>query len=206
MYKNYRLDNRTESQFKKDIKNSSLKEAEIAVRICQWIKDQSEQWPKLIPTGIDFTGDFIKDGSTINASPDYQINGISAEITRADVICAKAFHQKQNKVQRCLKNDSSIVFVNGYEKLKIPNFIWLDSKQIKRFTDKSIETYGESKHPGKAGEGYLNKAAYKYDLEWFKGLWKPLPILDLRVIPKEYKEILDLVGYNAKNKGTISGR
>lgn len=51
----YRFDNRTKKKFQQDIKIASLKEAEIALRICIDLKNQNKEWPILLPNGISYT-------------------------------------------------------------------------------------------------------------------------------------------------------
>lgn len=55
---NQRFDYRTKEEFKKDIKNSHLIELEIALRLCEDYNNLNNIWPRLIPNGTDFTGEF----------------------------------------------------------------------------------------------------------------------------------------------------
>lgn len=189
----YRFDSRSEEQFRSDIKSAHLKEMYIAIRLCLHEHHKTGVWPIIKPNGSDFSGEFIKEDRKITSKQDFWIGDKLVEITRADTECSRVFHQKINKVAKCIKDKSEIVFVNGYDKFKQPKYIRLDSDQLEFFTQKSISKYGESIHPGRAGQGTTGKLAYRYDLFWFTeaGLWEDLPVL-IDDIPKEYKDLLAL--------------
>lgn len=55
--KNYRFDHRTKEEFQNEIKIASLKEAEVALRICIDLKNQNKykEWPILLPNSENFT-------------------------------------------------------------------------------------------------------------------------------------------------------
>lgn len=189
----YRFDVRSEKQFKKDIKHSHKLEAEIAVRLCIAMHAKNKEWPKLIPTGVDNTGEFIENTSDITLMPDFQIGEFSVEIIRSDVVCNRIFHQKINKVKKALEQGYHTVFVNGYKQEKQPNFLWLDPDSLRNFTNKAIAKYGEVPHPGAGKVGFIGKKAYRYDIYWFKDLWRPLPVLIKKDLPKNYTEILKAI-------------
>lgn len=186
----YRFDVRSKGKFKKDIKASHQKEAIIAVRLCITKHSKTGEWPKLEPAGVDMTGAFIDNIKDVTADPDFKIDDKLVEITRSDVMCERTFHQKCHKIIRCLKDNTELVFVNGYEAQKQPKYIWLTGKDLEPFVTKSLSKYGEVKHPGGGKVGLINKPAYRFDVYWFEDLWKPLPAL-CKGIPEEYKEILE---------------
>lgn len=187
----YRFDARSSSQFKQDIKTSHHKEAKIAVRLCIALHSASKQWPNLAPAGVDMTGDFIEKAHEVTSEPDFLIDGKLVEITRSDVVCNRTFHQKSNKIIRCLKDNSDLVFVNGFEAFNQPKYIWLTAKDLEPFVTRSLTKYGEVQHPGNRGIRSTGKAAYRFDVYWFEDLWKPLPAL-IKDIPKDYKDVLNL--------------
>ena len=187
----YRFDYRTESQFKKDIKTSHDKEAKIAVRLCISCHAKTKIWPTLKPAGIDASGEFIENAREVTAEPDFRIGDRLVEITRSDVFCNRTFHQKSYKIVRALKNGSDLVFVNGYDVVKQPNYIWLTSKELEPFVARSLSKYGEVVHPGGGGKRWTNKPAYRFDVFWFQDLWKPLPCI-CRNLPQEYYAIINL--------------
>jgi hypothetical protein len=185
----YRFDVRSKEGFARDIKTSHIAEAEIAVRLCIAVHSKTKEWPELIPNGVDFTGEFIEKNHKITSDADFKIGPRSVEITRADVVCKRYFHIKESKVNRMLERGDDFVFVNGYKAEKQPQYIWLTPEEINEFTIKANTKYGKVLHPG-SGRIVLNKAAYRYDLYWFKNLWKSLPVL-FKGMPSKYLEILD---------------
>jgi hypothetical protein len=186
----YRFDVRSKKQFAKDIKQSHVHEAEIAIRLCIAIHARTKKWPSLVPTGIDSTGEFIEKDSKVTSHPDFSIDGKLVEITRADVVCNRNFHQKLGKVSKAISNQYDLVFVNGYLVDKQPNYIWLTPDILQEFTTKATTKYGTVLHPGGKGAGPIHKTAYRYDVFWFKDLWRPLPVL-IDNIPEEYKKIIE---------------
>jgi len=188
----YCFDHRSIKQFQKDIKVASIKEAEIAVRLCVLIHSKTGKWPKLVPNGVDHTGKFIKDRSLVNCDPDYKIDDHLVEITKSYNICEKHFHQKIHKVKKCIKLNSHLVFVNGYNMQQCPEFIWITPENLELLTLRSQTKYKQSYQPGCNGK-FTNKPAYKYGIYWFKGMWQKLPSLKGIKLPKEYLNLLNLV-------------
>lgn len=186
---NYRFDVRSKQQFIKDIKSSHICEAEIAVRLCILYHKSTNKWPKLEPHGSDMSGNFIVSETDVSHSPDFIIDSQLVEITRADVICNRNFHEKESKIHHCLTNQYDLVFVNGFKAVKTPNFIRLTYKEVEKFTEMAKEKYGNVLHPGAKNTGPINKAAYRYDIEWFNDLWQVLPIITSD-IPNSYKRFL----------------
>jgi hypothetical protein len=197
---NYRKDHRSEKEFEQDIRVAHQKELEIALRICQFIYDKNGYWPHMVPYGTDFTGSLIKDNSLVTSEPDFLINGEMYEITRSDTVCKKHFHEKINKVKKCIENNYNMVFVNGLEETDNPSFLILDKTVLEILTDVSVCTYGEVGCPTKSGK-MVNKPCYRYNVEWCRGLWKKLPKIDK--IPPVYAKIVKAFEDAAK-KGTES--
>lgn len=187
----YRFDQRSDKQFKQDIKLSHSKEAKIAVRLCIALHSLTKKWPTLKPAGVDMTGEFIEKAHQVTSEPDFLINDRLVEITRSDVLCNRSFHQKSNKIIRCLKDNGDLVFVNGFEATNQPKYIWLSAKELEPFVTRSLTKYGEVQHPGNRGIRSTGKPAYRFDVYWFEELWKPLPAL-IKDIPKDYKDVLNL--------------
>jgi hypothetical protein len=191
----YRIDNRTLGEFKKNIKDSHVAEAEIAIRICIKIHHATGKWPELFPTGSDFTGTFIQSSNNVDHTPDFSINGVLTEVTRSDVQCKRVFHEKTTKVDKCINNDWDLVFVNGFKTFKQPQFLLLGPQELEEYTIRSKTKYSNILHP--SANGTLNKEAYRYDIYWFDedNLWNVLPPL-IKSLPKEYVEILEKVRSN----------
>ncbi|TXT66085.1 MAG: hypothetical protein BAJALOKI3v1_50085 [Promethearchaeota archaeon] len=178
-----RFDYRSKSAFKKDIKQSSIEEAEIAIRIAVDISERLGFWTDIIPFGTDYTGEFKKDVNHVNLEPDYIICGVPIEITRSKNICHTYFHEKVAKTNFCIKNNYEMCFVNGF-KLDNPKYIMINSEQLKTFTQLALLTYGKIKHYHSG-----SKPCYKYNIKWFDGLWRDLPPIP-NDIPKNYRSIL----------------
>lgn len=106
-----RFDYRSAQEFKKDIKNMHITEADIALRICLDLKNQCGKWPDIVPNGTDFKGDFKKQASL---EADYIINNTHTEITHSSPLCKVNFHWKVPKVNFSIKNNVSLVFVNRH--------------------------------------------------------------------------------------------
>lgn len=189
----HRFDVRSKAQFKRDMKFNHSCEAEIAVRLAIFEKHKSGEWPALVPNGADFSGKFIEKAHLVTTDADFKIGKKLVEITRADVYCSRSFHIKCGKVKRCINESFDFVFVNGFMLEKEPKFIRLSPKLMEKFTTLSVDKYGEVLFIGRGKVGAIDKAAYRYDVDWFKGLWKPLPVMT-KDIPKEYSDILNLAG------------
>jgi hypothetical protein len=187
----HRIDLRTTKQFKSDLKVGHQKEAQIAVRLCISVHSKNKKWPVLKPTGIDMSGNYIEDISKVDCRPDFEIDGRMVEVTRSDFHCLNYFHQKTYKIKRCLEEGNDLVFVNGFEAYKQPNFVWLKATTLKDFVIRSQTKYGEVTHPGNHRIKDTRKPAYRFDTYWFKDLWRPLPVL-IKEIPEEYREVLNL--------------
>lgn len=188
---NYRFDSRTKDEFKSEIKRNSFNEAVIALRLGCWIFNKTTEWPDITPTGTDYTGDFIESTKKVNISPDFTIGNDTVEITRSDMILKKTFHQKSPKVINCIKNGGILVYVNGFCVENEPDFLWLDRNALERFTSKALEKYDTVAHPYANGGG-MGKEAYRYDIEWFNGMWEKLPSLN-KDLPDKYGYLKEFV-------------
>lgn len=185
----YRLDHRSEKQFKKDIHVCHKAEAEIAVRIGLYFKQQLDRWPIIIPNGVDVTGGYISNGRKVSADQDFIIEGSLVEITHSKHTLRSSFHQKCNKVKKAIKDNSQLVFVNGFVDNDRPKFVIMTRELIEMATALAIAKYGITMHPGVAGRA-IPKDCYRYDIALFDGLWHELPVLTNK-IPKAYKNILN---------------
>jgi hypothetical protein len=182
----YRFDIRTKEEFKKDIKEHHISEAEIAVRLCVAKYFVTNKWPKLVPNGTDSTGNFVENNKNVTHTPDFIIDGKYIEITRSDRPCKRSFHQKIAKVNKCVKENYIMIFVNGLTTFSEPPYIAIDGNTLKEKTDKAIKKYGEVSQLGRGNLGPIGKAAYRYDLDWFDDMWLTLPPL-IEEIPKIIK-------------------
>ena len=187
----HRYDVRTKDQFAKEIKDYHIKEAEIAVRLGIAVHAKTGKWPEIKANGVDSTGALIESDQAVTCDPDYLIGDRLVEITHSKYVLNKTFHEKQNKIKKMLANGTDMVFVNGLSE-KQPNCIWLSAEQWEPFIQRSMTKYGIVPMLGGGKVGFLNKNAYRFDIYWFKDLFRPLPVL-ISSIPNEYKELLKSV-------------
>lgn len=183
------MDSRTLDEFKEDIYYGHQKELEIAIKICIDKHNKTNIWPKLKPTGTNFTGEFV-DGNHVSNDPDFFIEPHMVEITHSRVWCGRYFHQKIDKIKKCIKNKYYLVFANGIE-TDTPKYLYLSPYYLKIYTDLSILTYGEVIHPSR-NKGWTNKPAYRYNIDWFKKLWKELP-KTTDSLPKSYQKLITTI-------------
>lgn len=178
----HRIDTRTEKEFAGYIKEMHKKELEIAIRYCIYLFNKTGVWPELIPTGTDFTGEIRSKASSI---PDFSIDGIYIEVTQSAKFCLNIFHEKKTKIKNCIKNDSIMLFVNGFD-TDDPVFTEMTSDILKTMTNKSISKYGENVML-MTKRGPVNKPVYRYDIGWFS--FNPLPPM-MDKLPEDYKKLL----------------
>jgi len=186
----HRFNNRSKAKFKSDIKYRSINEAEIALRLCVYIKKTKGYWPDLNPIGIDYTGELVKPNK-VTSQADYLINNVKIEITNCERVIP-SFHEKKNKVIRCEKDHIYMIYVSGFRINDEPDWVIISPKEFRKLNERSIEKYGENRlFPG------TSASAYKYDTGWFaQDRWMKLPKLpkDLaKSLPKKYEEIYSLL-------------
>lgn len=185
---NYRKDNRTDQEFKNQIKEYSRIELMIAIAICEDQKSITGEYPELLPIGTDYTGK-VQDDSKVTSDPDFMISGIKTEITHSKKHCRKHFHQKCGKVRKIISLKDTLVFADGYS-LDTARYVWLNHKTLEEITDKSMKKYGlEQYHP--TSRGAVKKKCHKYDIDWLENEWRPLVIPDS--IPDKYKDLINNV-------------
>ena len=182
----YRTDNRDIEQFKKDIKTSHKLEAQIAIRIGIWFFRSYNRWPTIYPAGTDYKGEY-QTNKNVSYFPDFFIDGWPTEITRSSKVCPKIFHQKTPKIDRCLSNNYNLVFVNGIIQEEIPQFCFLNGKELDKLTKQSVDKYGIVPMPSR--NGWVAKNSYRYDIDWVDA-WYNLPENDETIIPYEYQKII----------------
>jgi hypothetical protein len=188
----YRTDRRSEKQFIEDIKLAHVIELDIAIRICAFEFLKKDKWPHLIAAGMDVSGTFIKDSSSIKNDPDFLIDNEFVDITRSNPFCRKHFHQKKGKVNRAIRDRHNIVFCNGYKKLDPPRFVFITPEVLDLVSTMSEMKYGIVGHPDQNGFE-LRKQSYRYDTNWFDGMWHDLPpALDEEKLPTEYQQLIGL--------------
>ncbi len=190
---NTRFDVRSKKNFIKDIKIAHKREAQIAARLAIKVHSQTGEWPELVGNGVGYDGKFIENDKEITAEPDFIIGGRKVEITCSRNVCNKIFHQKSNKIHKMIADGTDMVFVNGFESQKEPNYIWLNHLEWTPFIQKAKDKYGIVPILGGGSVGFLNKNGYRFDTYWFDKIWQKLPVL-IKGLPNEYKEILNSFG------------
>ena len=106
-------------------------------------------------------------------------------------MCREFFHEKINKVQKCIEDNTFLVFVNGVRVNEEPNYIILNGQQIARYTKKASDEFG-IKRMYKDGK-QVPKDCYRYKLEWVDELWRPLPSLKGIKLPDMYQDFVKLL-------------
>ena len=180
----YRFDGRSEAEFKVAMKHSHRVECDIIIRIGVMKFKELGYWLDITPTGVDFTGNFIRENKKIVNSPDYKIGEDSVEITRSNNYCNYFFHEKVGKVNNIIEKKQNIVFINGYDPQKESSGLWLNAEQLDKYTKLSVQRYGIAKQP------LTLKPVYKYKISDFDGMWFSLPMIDVE-LPESYICLLD---------------
>lgn len=110
---NYRFDNRSESEFKRDIKDRTLQERELFFR---WLEIQEKNTgtkPVFIDTGCGSHGEFLEDDK-VSYDADFDVEGIGPlEVKFAKPLLVEVFHLKVGQVASYIKQGATLLMVNG---------------------------------------------------------------------------------------------
>lgn len=124
----YRIDNRSIEQFTKEIKESHEIERNIIDAYCQYVKETYGMDLVVEENGVDNSGEFIAGKVTTDA--DFLINGAPVEV-KFNKNMLSVFHLKVSQVWSYLKQNATILWVNGYE-TENPVFTLITPPQIKK--------------------------------------------------------------------------
>lgn len=115
----YRMDNRTEEEFKRDIEIGTAAELDIIKRYAHYVKRVYGIDIVVTDNGCDNSGQFLADYQ-VSTDADFLINGKTAEIKFNNTVLSK-FRVKASQVESYWKQGASIIWVNGYLS-KYPKF------------------------------------------------------------------------------------
>jgi len=162
MGKNYRFDERSESEFKEDIKNHTMEERALFLLWLDLVERDTGSRPEFKDTGCGRSGDFLED-KAVNTDPDFEVDGYGeVEVKFAKPMLKRYFHLKQNQVKQYLKRGACILMVNGSGE-EVPEFTMLKTDALASIM-KDCEIV-----PWK---GFGWKPAYRIPVNKF--LWRPL--------------------------------
>jgi len=159
---NYRFDERSEEQFKHDIRDRTMEERSLFLLWLDLIERDTGQRPKYKDTGCGKTGDFLQDGE-VSTDPDFEVEGYGhVEVKFSKPRLKTVFHLKAGQVKQYLKQGATILMVNGTDE-DVPEFTMLKPEALKRIADDcKIVNW----------KGFGHKPAYRIMVKQF--LWRPL--------------------------------
>ena len=162
MGRKYRFDERSESEFKEDIKNHTMEERALFLMWLDLVEKETGQRPEFKDTGCGKGGDFLED-SEVNTDPDFDVEGYGEiEVKFAKPMLTRSFHLKKNQVKQYLKRGASILMVNGSEE-DVPTFTILKPEALQSIMDEC---------PIINWKGFGFKPAFRIPVKRF--VWRPL--------------------------------
>ena len=155
----YRMDDRTEEEFKRDIEIGTAAELDIIKRYAHYIKRVYGIDIVVTDNGCDNSGRFLADYQ-VSTAADFLINGKTAEIKFNNTILSK-FRVKASQVESYWKQGASIIWVNGYMS-KRPKFTLITAEKLLNIMMTKVKT---------PFEGWGGKMCYvlnSNEYEWFR--------------------------------------
>lgn len=130
----YRRDTRNEKQFTKDIQESTEIERKILEKFIKILEQKSSGGKfVIISSGCDNSGRWLP-VNQISTRADYRINGKLLEIKFSRPF-SKVFHWKVSQIESYIRQNASLLFVNGYDLVK-PKYIYLHVIELIALTRK----------------------------------------------------------------------
>lgn len=159
---NYRFDSRSEDQFKKDIKSSTMTERALFLLWLDLIERETGTRPDYVDTGCGKNGEFLED-SAVSADPDFSVSGYgNVEVKFSKPMIKDDFHLKVSQVKKYQEKKTTILMVNGIDH-DVPQFTMIKPEALANVT-----AFCE-KVPWR---GFGGKMAYKIPVGMF--IWRPL--------------------------------
>lgn len=158
----YRYDNRSEDQFKKDIKSRTQEERALFILWLDLVERISGSRPKYTDTGCGQTGELLTD-KEVSMDPDFNVEGYGkVEVKFSKPLLDKFFHLKASQVKSYLRENATILMINGARD-SVPQYTMLKSAALKEIIDtcKIIPW-----------QGFGSKMSYKIPVDKF--IWRPL--------------------------------
>jgi hypothetical protein len=111
---NYRRDRRSLDAFKADIKNGALAERQIIERWLQTVEKETGNRPKFTDNGCDNSGEYLEDRD-VSLEPDFYVDGYGfIEVKFSYPKLRGRFHLKTDQVVYYLRNNTTILFADGW--------------------------------------------------------------------------------------------
>lgn len=159
---NYRFDNRSEEQFRKDIKSRTAEERSLFILWLDLIERTSGNRPKYNDTGCGQTGELLTD-KEVSMDPDFYVEGYGkVEVKFSKPMLDKFFHLKESQVKSYVRGGATILMINGSQE-RIPQYTMLKTPALQDIIDtcKVIPW-----------TGFGGKPSYKISVNKF--VWRPL--------------------------------
>lgn len=155
----YRFDNRTEDEFKADIKHCSKVEQDLMARYVNYLNSLGEGVYTYENNGIDNTGEFIPNDRKVSSEPDFLLKRDGGKPHKVEIKHCNpdrpVFHLKYNHVVSCLMKKATIVNWMGLE-TDHPKFCVITPEQL----EESIKT--------KKTVVFWAKECYRFNCEEFE--------------------------------------
>lgn len=159
---NYRYDNRSEDQFKKDIKSRTAEERSLFIAWLDLIEKSSGTRPQYTDTGCGQSGELLAD-KEVSMDPDFNVEGYGkVEVKFSKPMLDKFFHLKASQVKSYLRDGATVLMINGSQE-KVPQYTMLKPPALQDIIDtcKVIPW-----------TGFGNKPSYKIPVSKF--VWRDL--------------------------------
>ena len=134
MNKSYRLDGRSEEEFKKDIKSRTLQERQLFLMWLDYLENNTGKRPEFKDNGCGQAGEYLED-KDVSTDPDFEVEGYGqVEVKFANPLLTRDFHLKANQVRSYCESGALILMING-AKEDIPQFTLLKNDTLKDIMD-----------------------------------------------------------------------
>lgn len=128
---NYRFDNRSEAEFRKDIKDRTLMERDLFLQWIKLIEKKEERTVTYEEFGCGNDGEFLEE-KKVNSQADFNVDGYGLlEVKFSKPLLTKVFHLKLSQVKKYITQDASVLMINGAE-TDCPEFTILDVESLKK--------------------------------------------------------------------------
>lgn len=158
----YRMDGRTVEEFKRDIKVGNEREQRALNLFKGYLQREFNFKGDIHDNGCDMSGEFIADDRKVTAGADYVFgaNKLPLEI-KTSVSHATPIYLKVNQVKSYIKQNASILYVNGVERRR-PAFTFFTVEDLRTFESK----YEKVNPPNGINGGKLSYKINALDLTW----------------------------------------
>ncbi|QGG47681.1 hypothetical protein [Heliorestis convoluta] len=126
-YDRYRMDGRTLEQFAKDIEKAARVERDIIELYVAYYERTYNKRPVIEDNGCDNSGQLLS-RKKVSTKADFKVNGKLVEV-KYNNEWLKKFRFKADQLNSYLKQDASVLWVNGYT-TKTPKFTVLKTKDM----------------------------------------------------------------------------